>query len=113
MAVAFEKTVAELARANDGQGLTMLTETLEAHGVYISDEHGIQLSVPAGYSAQPPAGPILLERTAEVVVCGDQAFFIASVVHCFPCGARFDDTPLLLDFSPLGIGDGAEHQVRS
>lgn len=95
----------------------MLTAKLEAGETYTSDEHGVRLTIPKGYSSQPPDGPILLERTAKVVECREQAFFITSVVHCFPCSAKFDDDPLLLDFVSEDIGDDSiqdgEFQVRS
>lgn len=62
--------------------------------------------VPGGYSAQPPAGPILLERKAEFVDCGGEVFFITAVVHCFPSGANFTE-PLVLDFVTSKYGDEA------
>lgn len=85
-------------------GLTVLTTKLRAGETYPSNEHGIRVSVPAEFSARPAAGPILLERTAEIVTCGEELFFITSVIHCFPLRAVFTE-PVVLDFATEAIGD--------
>eukprot|EP00903_Cladosiphon_okamuranus_P014783 g13695.t1 len=84
---------------------------LDEGEVYVSCEHGIRITVPE----QPPdkrqqrsAGPILLERTAEVVKCGEEVVIITTIVHCFPSGATFD-IPLLLDFA---LEDGATKNLQ-
>eukprot|EP00903_Cladosiphon_okamuranus_P021649 g19903.t1 len=81
-------------------GISIWAPTLQEGEVYVSDEHGVRVSVPGGRRSEAPqivAGPVLLERRAEVITCGGDAFFITSIVHCFPSGARFAE-PLLLEF---------------
>lgn len=89
------------------KGISIWAPKLQEGEEYISDEHGVRLSFPdpqRGGAQQFPAGPILLERTAEVVECGEGAFFITSIVHCFPSGANFAE-PLLLEFA-FEVKDG-------
>ena len=94
------------------QGFTVLTEKLEAGETYISEEHGVRMTVPAkdGVDTKPSAGPVLLERTTRIVECDGKSFFISSVVHCFPSGAVFPQ-PLVLEFSTEEVG--AESSVTT
>ncbi|CAM9663634.1 unnamed protein product [Scytosiphon promiscuus] len=111
---AFEDIGLETER-NKFEGYTVLTDILEEGKIYTSHEHGIRLTAPE----QPPGrgqlcgvGPILLERTADLVECGERSFLVTSVLHCFPAGARFS-APLLLDLVLWEAGHEKESLRKS
>eukprot|EP00752_Nemacystus_decipiens_P006636 g5966.t1 len=82
-------------------GISVWTTKLEEGEEYVSDEHGVRISVPVqqrGVAQQVGPGPVLLERTADVVECGEDVFFVTSIVHCLPPGTSFAE-PLLIEFA--------------
>lgn len=71
---------------------------------YISEEHRVRLTVQKGsLETSGFAGPVTLERTAEVVIIDDKYYLATLFIHCQPDGSTFDK-PLLLDV-PKGISD--------
>lgn len=83
-----------------GKGISIWAPELKEGKEYVSDEHDVRISVPdqgCGDAEQFTAGPVLLERTAEVVECEGDDYFITSIVHYFPFGTSFAE-PLVLEF---------------
>lgn len=67
--------------------------------VHESKEHGFRLTVQDG-SLHSPIGPITVQHFAQVVKCENdgQAYLAKTVVDCQPCGVKFPDKPLWMDF---------------
>lgn len=89
------------------KGFSILANKLKEGEEYVSDEQGIRISVPnqgRRTTQEFAVGLALLERTADVVECGEDVFFITSIVHCFPSGVSSAE-PVLLDFAVEAMDD--------